>query len=105
MQHIFVTNHRQAVFFVIQALIWANLAFYLTYLFVDIFECVPRRKIWDKTVLGKCISVNILLISPAGINLLSDYLILTLPTVLVFRLKMRLKNKLAVVAVFGSGFL
>ena len=105
LQHIFVISHRQIVYFIIQALIWANLAFYLAYFFVDIFECVPRRKIWDQTVPGKCISLNVLYIAPAGINIISDLLVWALPTILVFRLNMTLKNKLAMVAVFGSGFL
>jgi len=104
LQHIFITSRRQPVFFVIQALIWANLAFYLAYLFVDIFQCVPRRKIWEATVPGKCISTNVL-IAPAGINIVSDCLILVLPIILVFRLKMTLKNKLAIAAIFSSGFL
>ena len=47
LQHIFVISRRQPIFFIIQALIWANLAFYLAYLFIDIFQCAPRRKIWD----------------------------------------------------------
>ena len=41
LQHIFATSRRQPVFFVIQALIWANLAVYLAYLWVEIFQCVP----------------------------------------------------------------
>ena len=81
------------------------MAFYLAYLFVDIFQCVPRRKIWDPTVPGKCISVHVLLIAPAGINIVSDCLILVLPIYLISRLQMTLKNKLAIVAIFSSGFL
>ena len=105
LQHIFITSHRQPVFFVIQALIWVNFAFYIAIFFAEIFACVPRQRIWDKTVPGKCISVNILLVAPGGVNIVSDCLILMIPTILVFRLQMALKNKLAVVAVFGSGLL
>lgn len=105
LQHIFVTSRRQSVFFVIQALIWANLAFYLAYLWVDIFQCVPRHKIWEPSVPGTCISMNVLLISPAGINIVSDCLILVLPIILVFRLQMTLKNKITIGAIFGSGLL
>ena len=105
LQHIFVVSRRQPIFFIIQALIWANLAFYVAYFFIDIFQCVPRRKIWYPTVSGTCISTDVLLISPAGINIVSDSLILVLPIVLVFRLKMTLKNKLAIVAIFSSGLL
>ena len=105
LQHIFVVSHRQPIFFIIQTLIWANLAFYLAYFWIDIFQCVPRRKIWDTTVSGKCISTNVLLIAPAGINIVSDCLILVLPIVLVFRLKMTMRNKLAIIAIFSSGFL
>lgn len=102
LQHIFVVSRRQPIFFIIQALIWANLAFYLVYFFIDIFQCVPRRKIWEPNVPGRCIATNVLLLAPAGINIVSDGLILVLPIVLIFRLKMTLKNKLAIVAVFSS---
>ena len=105
LQHIFVTSRRQPVFLVIQALIWANLAFYLAYLWVNIFQCVPRRKIWEPNVPGTCISMNVLFIAPAGINIVSDCLILVLPIILVFRLQITLKNKIAIGAIFGSGLL
>ena len=105
LQHTFVVSHRQPSFFILQALIWANLAFYLAWFWVDIFQCVPRRKIWDTTVSGKCISTDVLLITPASINIVSDCLILVLPIIMVFRLKMTMKNKLAIIAIFSSGFL
>ena len=105
LHHIFVVGHRQPIFTIIQALIWVNLSFYHAFLFVDIFQCVPRRKIWDSTVLGKCISIGTILIAPAVFNIVSDSLLLVLPIVLIFRLKLTLKNKLAIVLVFSSGFL
>lgn len=105
LQHIFVTSRRQAAFFVIQILIWANLAFYLAYLFVNIFQCTPRAKIWDHSLPGKCITEEVLLVSPAGINIVSDCSILAFPMVFVFRLNMALKNKLTIAAVFGTGLL
>ena len=105
LQHVFVTSRRQTVFFVIQALIWANLAFYFAYLWVDIFQCVPRSKIWDPSVPGKCISTDALLIAPAGINIVSDCLILVLPIVLVFQLQITLKYMITIGAIFSSGFM
>ena len=105
LQKIFVYSRRQPIFFIIQALIWGNLAFYLAYLFINIFRCVPRRKTWDVTVPGKCMSMNVLLITPAGINVVSDCLILVLPIYLVLRLQMTLQNKITVVAIFSSGLL
>ena len=105
LQHIFVVSRRQPIFFIIQALTWANLAFYLSYSFVDVFQCVPRDKIWEPDVPGRCISDNVLLLSPAGINIISDILILVIPVVLIFRLQMTTKHKLAIVAVFSSGSL
>ena len=105
LQHIFVSSRRQPVFFIIQALIGTNLAFYVAYFWVDIFQCVPRQKIWNPSVPGKCVSTNVLLISPASINIVSDCLIIMLPVILVFRLQMALKNKITIGAIFSSGFL
>ena len=105
LEHIFIKGHRQPAYYIIQFLIWANLVFYVAYLFVDIFQCIPREKIWNPSISGKCVSLNALLIAPAGINLVSDLTTLILPMVLVSRLQMTLKNKLAIFAVFSSGLL
>ena len=105
LHHIFVVGHRQPVYLIVQASIWVHLTFYLAFLFVDIFQCIPRRKIWDTTVPGKCVPNNTILIAPAAFNIVSDSLLLVLPIVLILRLKMTLKNKLAIVTVFSSGFL
>ncbi len=105
LHHIFVVGHRQPVYLIVQILIWVHLTFYLAFLFVDIFQCIPRRKIWDPTVPGKCIPNNTILIAPAAFNIVSDSLLLMLPVVLILQLNMTLKNKLAIVTVFSSGFL
>ena len=105
LQQIFVASRRQRVFFIIQALIWSSLVFNLGYTFMTIFECVPRHKLWDPTVPGKCISFNVLLILPATVNLVFDLLLAVLPIYLVLQMQMTLKKKLAIVAIFSSGFL
>ena len=105
LHHIFVVGHRQPLYLIVQVLIWIHLTFYLAFLFVDIFQCIPRRKIWDPTVPGKCIPDDIILIAPAAFNIVSDSLLLMLPIVLILQLNMTLKNKVAIVTVFSSGFL
>ena len=103
LQHIFVASHRQPVYYVIYALIWANLAFFATLMFVGIFQCIPREKIWNQTMPGRCISLDVLLLAPAGINMTSDVAILVLPIILVYRLQITLRKKTTIAAVFGSG--
>ncbi|KAH3207645.1 hypothetical protein KXW62_006364 [Aspergillus fumigatus] len=70
---------------------------------VKIFECSPRAKIWDKTLKGHCININIPIIVTSSINVASDFLILVLPIVSVWRLQMRDSKKLGTSMIFAAG--
>ncbi|KAH2536824.1 hypothetical protein KXW97_006545, partial [Aspergillus fumigatus] len=86
---VFAPSFRSKTFFCIHALIWLNFGFYFADTIVKIFECSPRAKIWDKTLKGHCININIPIIVTSSINVASDFLILVLPIVSVWRLQMR----------------
>ncbi|RHZ58851.1 uncharacterized protein CDV56_107526 [Aspergillus thermomutatus] len=100
---VFAPSFRSKTFFCIQALIWLNLGFYFADTIVKIFECSPRAKIWDKDLKGHCLNINIPIIVTSSINVASDFLILVLPIVSVWRLQMRNSKKWATSAIFAAG--
>ncbi|EAW25384.1 uncharacterized protein NFIA_108770 [Aspergillus fischeri NRRL 181] len=100
---VFAPSFRSKTFFCIHALIWLNLGFYFADTIVKIFECSPRAKIWDKTLKGHCININIPIIVTSSINVASDFLILVLPIVSVWRLQMRNSKKWGTSTIFAAG--
>lgn len=102
---VFAPSFRSKTFFCIHALIWLNFGFYFADTIVKIFECSPRAKIWDKTLKGHCININIPIIVTSSINVASDFLILVLPIVSVWRLQMRDSKKLGTSMIFAAGIL
>jgi large subunit ribosomal protein L36e len=102
---LFVTNHKSTTFVLMQILIWLNLLFFAAMFFVQIFECIPRERIWNPFIQGKCINIKLSFIVSAAINIVSDFSILALPTVTIWRLQMATSRKLSVSAVFAMGIL
>ncbi|KAI0202448.1 hypothetical protein F4808DRAFT_76232 [Astrocystis sublimbata] len=100
-------SHRQdtRTYKAIRILIWANLAYYLATTLVYILACVPREKIWNPMVAGRCISqADVIVLTPV-LNVISDITILVVPVAEVFKLHMPLKTKLGVAAIFAVGAL
>lgn len=86
-----------------QFIIWFNVLFYLSILVVASTGCVPRHKVWQRWVPGKCVNEQALLLVTAVINVLSDLSILILPIGCIWRLQLSRKLKLAVSALFATG--
>ena len=79
--------------------------FYIATFFVKIFVCVPRARIWNKSVPGRCLD-NAAVLNANGIfNLLTDVIILLVPLKAVWGLQLDRRRKIGVVMVFTLGFL
>lgn len=102
---IFVTTKRSKTYYAIHFLIWFNLLFYLTNLPAEIWTCIPREKIWDPTIEGKCVDNDAIIVTGGVINVVSDFGILLIPLVSIGRLQMPRAKKIGVSAVFATGFL
>lgn len=100
---IFVPTHRSAIYYWIVVLIWSNALFYVADTLVEIFQCVPRAKIWDPTMPGRCVNVNIAFVTTAAVNVVSDFSILLLPLGRIWQLQMPTRRKLTISAVFAAG--
>lgn len=79
--------------------------FYLANIPVEIWACVPRRKIWQPTLPGHCLNNDAVLITGGVVNVVTDWAILLIPLFWIGRLQMPLVKKIGVLAVFATGFL
>ena len=105
LMHIFAPARERATYYVCQIMIWFNTLFYLSTMFVVIFQCNPRAKFWEPTLPGHCINIDVVDIVTAAINVLSDIVLLLLPLTCIWQLQMQSSSKIAVSAVFFTGIL
>ena len=79
--------------------------FYSVTLFVKVWECVPRARIWDKSIQGSCLDIPKILDISGSFNTVSDILILLIPVKAVWQLQMKKKKKAGIIAVFTVGLM
>lgn len=79
--------------------------FYSSGVIASASSCRPYKRIWDRTVPGKCINTFILDMTSSGINVTLDLAILLLPQKLIWRLQMTLRRKIGTSIIFGIGVL
>lgn len=77
--------------------------FYVSTSIVKIAQCSPREKIWNRQLPGRCINVNNLLNTSGMFNFVTDVVILLIPVKSVWKLQMKRKKKVQIVAVFTVG--
>lgn len=68
-----------------------------------ILQCIPIPRSWNKKVAGKCIDNTKFWLANAVINIATDVLVLALPVREVFRLHLKLQEKLMLLGVFMLG--
>ncbi|KAL9127418.1 MAG: hypothetical protein Q9217_003714, partial [Psora testacea] len=100
---IFVPSGKTKTYWAIQAVILFNLLFYLANLPIEIWPCIPRRKLWNPLLPGHCINNEMVFVAGGAINMISDFLILLIPIVSIWRLKMPVKKRIGVCAIFATG--
>ncbi|KAF2967891.1 hypothetical protein GQX73_g5706 [Xylaria multiplex] len=106
LQSLFFSHRKKNITYkAIEALIWANLLFYVATTFLFLFICTPREKIWNFAVEGHCLSHNDVVVTTPAINLLSDVTILLIPIAEVYKLQIPIKTKLNMAAIFAVGLL
>jgi hypothetical protein len=103
--HIFVTGKRNWRSYILWSLIALNAIFFSILFFLEIFQCIPRAKIWNPSLAGKCINIQQTFVASAVINICDDFTILTLPLFWIWTLQMGRKKKLGVSLIFATGLL
>ncbi|CAL8580356.1 hypothetical protein XPA_006085 [Xanthoria parietina] len=73
---------------------------------VSIFACSPVEKFWNTLITdGKCLNFSLNILLTCLFNIITDVLILILPSRAVWRLRIPLKKKFAIVSLFGIGLI
>lgn len=81
----------------------------IIFVFLQIFQCVPVRYIWEgweKGAFGpfKCLDINALAFTTATFSIAQDIVILMLPLPLLAKLDVAMKSKLEIMFMFSLGF-
>jgi hypothetical protein len=96
---------RNVIFWVLHAGIWLHAAFYIIFTFIEIFLCTHRVKSCGTKTQGKCFDCLTLNGWVAGINMCSDFLLVIIPQFVIWKLRMDIKKKWGLSAVFLIGIL
>lgn len=75
----------------------------LMFIFICIFQCAPIPRAWNLTVPGKCLYLRGIFIGNAVPNILTDAIILGMPVYHVWKLHLRLAQRLALTGIFMLG--
>lgn len=81
------------------------LAWVICITFLFIFICVPVQKLWYPQLPGRCINQVGTWVANAASTIGTDLAILILPIPQVWKMKLRISEKIAVTIAFGLGFL
>lgn len=71
----------------------------------SIFICIPIASFWDFTIKGKCLPKGPMWFLNAGINIVTDIIIVFTPAPLIHRLQLSRKQKIGLYMVFMVGSL
>lgn len=99
---IFVLS-REKKFWYLQTFIWINMLYFATVLFVTVFQCNPRAKIWNPEIPGACLDYYAVILSTGIFNVVSDIFMLVFPLICIWNLQMSIKRKIGVSAIFFIG--
>ncbi|KAL6720066.1 hypothetical protein ACLMJK_001987 [Lecanora helva] len=105
LQFLRVFAPRRTIRTLLYILLVSNGLFYIAGVFVEIFRCKPRMKIWYPLLPGTCVDQNAVQICSGVFNTASDFAILVIPVCAVWSLELRPKTKIRLIAVFGTGLL
>lgn len=100
---IFSTSNKTRLAYVIHTVMAATFGLYFAQFFVTLLGCIPRKKLWNPSVTGHCINLNLALEFSGAFNVGADFLILFLPLHSIWRLQMPFQRKIQVSAVFAFG--
>ena len=87
-------------------LIVANGICYISSMFVAIFPCSPREAFWNPFIEdSRCVNTDVHILFVFSYNILSDIIILILPSRAVWKLRISARKKTNIVLLFAIGLL
>ncbi|KAK0515903.1 hypothetical protein JMJ35_001937 [Cladonia borealis] len=104
-RRVFSAFRKSAFDLTIRIFIAILVLFYVATFFVKIWLCVPRARIWNKSIPGTCLYTPSVLNTNGIVNVITDTIILLIPTKAVWNLQLDKKRKAGVILVFSVGCL
>jgi hypothetical protein len=89
----------------IVSLIIFNTAMMVAIFLADMLQCLPIEKAFDASIKGTCIDVVSFFVATAALTILTDVLVMIIPTWITWNLQLRLKKKLAVIFLLSMGLI
>ena len=105
LKRMFRGTKRDSVYWLTIIQMVLHTVYYIAAGIIILASCSPREKIWKPTVPGTCLDNNINIIAGGALNFVLDFLIFLLPVYAIFRLKIAIKRKLVICAIFAIGLL
>ena len=102
---IFCPQKRDPFYWVLQGLNILNTLFYATFIFIPIFLCKPRDKIWLPQTPGTCLDIFTLYIASSVFNIASDLAMYLIPLWKVWHLQISKARKIGISVIFATGSL
>ncbi len=72
--------------------------------FLAIFSCIPVQKSWNPKLEGHCIPMHAAFLGTTASNIIIDGFILLAPMPMLWRLRVDMRRKLALIGVFAAGY-
>jgi hypothetical protein len=91
----------------IQVMLGISGAWLILRTFMVIFHCIPVQAYWDKSIENAVCKINDsqFFFATCLTHFILDVVILALPVIEVFKLRLRLGQKIAITALFALGFM
>jgi hypothetical protein len=100
---LFSGTRKKVIYWGVRILAILNGLCYTATFFIHVFACMPRARIFDTSVPGKCISQDTTIIATSSLNVTSDFGILLFAMWGVGRLRISGKRQMLVALVFAVG--
>ncbi|KAF2108582.1 hypothetical protein BDV96DRAFT_652833 [Lophiotrema nucula] len=94
---------RNPRWYLLYAMIVLNCVFFTVLLLLEIFQCIPRHKIWHHKAEGRCIDIKKTFVATGVINVVDDFIILVIPLVWTWQMQLRTRQKVGVSLIFATG--
>lgn len=76
----------------------------VVFVFMVVFGCRPVQKRWEPDIPGHCVDEVIRWTLNAGLSILTDVMILTLPVPQIWKMRLGLLEKIGVTSIFALGW-
>ena len=98
--------HRWGVFDIILRVFMAVCSlYYISTIFVKIWECTPRARTWNQSLEGTCVDIASVLNTDGVFNTMSVFFILVVPLNALWKLQMKPKRKTGILLLFTVGLM